>query len=284
MPTQKTRKHTETFYSGVNDELCPLFSGYEYCLPLHSAKCIRDHYLLCCVLDGYGRFCPGSAKNYRETEEYRMGAGETFLIPPHQFAFYEADRHEPWTYAWIGFSGRMAGVYLQNTDFASRPVVKTGTGIYRSICDLTDMTAQIERPHAAYMYASAAIWTILADLIRSASLPGASGRMNRYVEQAVGVIRTNYMKDLTVSGIADRLGISREYFCKIFREGTGKSPSRYLLQFRIEKACALLRESEYPVYLIAQYTGFSDHTYFSRRFHELTGKSPLEYRRYARGF
>ena len=54
------------------------------------------------------------------------------------------------------------------------------------------------------------------------------------------------------------------------------------MNFRIEKACAMLQESDYPVYLIAQHTGFSDKAYFSRKFHEHIGMPPLAYRKYVR--
>ena len=84
---------------------------------------------------------------------------------------------------------------------------------------------------------------------------------------------------LNISDIAAELGITREYFYTLFKNDTGKSPTQYLLDLRIEKACTMLRESDYPICLIAQHTGFSDNTYFSRKFHELVGVSPSAYRK-----
>ena len=83
----------------------------------------------------------------------------------------------------------------------------------------------------------------------------------------------------TVSDIAKRLSISREHFFAVFKADVGKSPSRYLLEYRIGKARELLMESRYPVHVIAQYLGFYDHAYFTKKFRETVGASPTVYRK-----
>lgn len=284
MDQESIYKEWESLYIGGNEELYPLFSGYQCCAPLHKSENIRDYYLLCCVQSGYGTFYNGSLKDYKENDEYRMGPGETFLITPGRLVSYKADEYEPWTYAWIAFSGRNAGKYLQSTDFHNKPVAVTGTKMYDRLYELTKTTGTMENDTLRYMYASAVLWTIMADMIHDAKQQDCSYRMNNYVETAVSIIRRRYDKNLNVSDIASALGISREYFYTLFKNDMGKSPSRYLLDFRIEKACAMLHESDYPVYLIAQHTGFSDKAYFSRKFHELVGMSPAAYRKYSREF
>ena len=282
--TELIHRERESLFTGSNDELYPLFAGYQCCPPLHHVETIRDHYLLCCVQSGYGTFYNGSLKDYKENEEYHMGPGEAFLITPGRLAVYCADEYEPWTYAWMAFSGRGAGKYLQNTDFHSKPVSNTGTELYHILCELTQTTLQTENTSLNYMYASAALWTVMANLIRNAGQQEHSRKINNYVETAISIIRRRYNKMLNVSDIAAELGLSREYFYTLFKHDTGKSPSRYLLDFRIEKACAMLHESDYPVYLIAQHTGFLDKAYFSRKFHEMVGMSPAAYRKYIRRF
>lgn len=65
----------------------------------------------------------------------------------------------------------------------------------------------------------------------------------------------------------------------LFKNDMGISPSKYLLEFRIERACVLLETSNCPINQIAQYTGFNSETYFSRKFKEIMGTSPKEYRK-----
>ena len=41
-----------------------------------------------------------------------LGAGEGFLVEPEVLTYYQADSEEPWSYLWIGFSGKYAKEYL----------------------------------------------------------------------------------------------------------------------------------------------------------------------------
>ncbi len=54
---------------------------------------------------------------------------------------------------------------------------------------------------------------------------------------------------------------------------------RYLLRYRIEKAAGLLLSTEKKAGEIATICGFSDISYFTRRFREINGCTPLEYRK-----
>lgn len=274
----------EALYTGSNNELYPLFSGHQTCPPLHQVETLRDHYLLCCVQSGYGTFYNGSLTDYKEKDEYRMGPGETFLITPGRLVSYIADENEPWSYAWIGFSGKSAGKYLNYTDFSHTPVVRTGTDLYDNILEITETAIALNDSQLRYLYASAALWTMIADLMQHSRHSDCPKKINNYTEKAVEIIRRSYNMSLNVSDIAAELGISREHFYTLFKNDTGKSPSQYLMDFRIEKACAMLHESDYPICLIAQHTGFSDKTYFSRKFHELVGMSPAAYRKQIREF
>ena len=254
-PTYGALRIREVLFVGSNDELYPMFSGHQPCPPKHDVKTIRDYYLLCCVQSGYGSFSVSASRDGSRWDEYRMGPGETFLIAPGKLVHYISDEYEPWTYAWIAFSGRSAGKYLGYTDFADKPVIHTGSGLYEKIRDLMETAALQESPELRYVIASSVLWSILADLMEVSDRGKHTGSMNNYVETAIGIIRRRYDTILNVSDIASEIGISREYFYTLFKKDTGKSPSRYLLDFRIEKACAMLHESDYPVYLIAQHTG-----------------------------
>lgn len=282
-PTYPSLKIREAlFSSNPADELYPLFSGHQPCPPRHSSDPIRDHYLLCCVKSGHGTFYNCSPKDIREDSGYWMGPGDIFMITPAKHVYYVADENDPWTYAWIAFSGRAAKKYMDRTDFSEKPVIHTELPLYERIYHLTETAISLRSSELRYMYAVSFLWKMLADLIASSSSVQTLPKPNDYVDRAVNIIRYRYHKDLTVSDIACELGISREYFYTLFKSHTGKSPSRYLIEFRIEKACALLYESDYPVYLIAEHTGFTDQTYFSRKFHEITGMSPAAYRKYSR--
>ena len=100
------------------------------------------------------------------------------------------------------------------------------------------------------------------------------------LEQVLNLIRKNYDQDLTLQQMSDMAGLSPKYFCRIFREMTEKSPIEYLNWFRINKACALLRETEDKLPDIAYNCGFNDFSYFIKTFRRYKGMTPLKYRNF----
>jgi transcriptional regulator GlxA family with amidase domain len=73
-------------------------------------------------------------------------------------------------------------------------------------------------------------------------------------------------------------GVSEAHFARSFKEAYGVPPHRYLLTRRIERATALLRESESSITEIAFQTGWSSLGTFGRTFRDITGESPGELR------
>ena len=65
---------------------------------------------------------------------------------------------------------------------------------------------------------------------------------------------------------------------KLFNEYLGEPPTKYLTNFRIQKAKMLLLQTNHKINEIALAVGFSDPLYFSNVFHKITGLSPREFR------
>ena len=74
-------------------------------------------------------------------------------------------------------------------------------------------------------------------------------------------------------------GVSPAHFARSFRAAFGVPPHRYQLTRRIERAAALLRETDLPVTEIALATGFSSAASLSRRYHDHFGLAPRDDRR-----
>jgi transcriptional regulator GlxA family with amidase domain len=73
-------------------------------------------------------------------------------------------------------------------------------------------------------------------------------------------------------------GVSEAHFARSFKEAFGLPPHRYLLTRRIERAKAMLRDTDTPVTDIALETGWSSLGTFGRVFRDITGESPGELR------
>ena len=69
-------------------------------------------------------------------------------------------------------------------------------------------------------------------------------------------------------------GVSEAHFARSFKEAFGIPPHRYLLTRRVERAKALLRETDLPISEIAFATGWGSLGTFGRTFRDITGESP----------
>lgn len=78
-------------------------------------------------------------------------------------------------------------------------------------------------------------------------------------------------------------GVSEAHFARSFKDAFGVPPHRYLLTRRIERATALLRDTELPITEIALETGWKSLGTFGRTFRDVTGESPGDFRARAQG-
>jgi AraC-like DNA-binding protein len=81
-----------------------------------------------------------------------------------------------------------------------------------------------------------------------------------------------------VNRLARVSGVSEAHFARSFKEAFGTPPHRYLLTRRLERALALLRETDTPIIDIAFATGWGSLGTFGRTFRDITGESPGEFR------
>ena len=85
-----------------------------------------------------------------------------------------------------------------------------------------------------------------------------------------------------VARLAEVGGVSPAHFARSFRQAFGLPPHRYLLTRRIERATALLRDTDQSITDIAFQTGWESLGTFGRTFRDIAGQSPAAVRRAAR--
>ena len=85
-----------------------------------------------------------------------------------------------------------------------------------------------------------------------------------------------------VQRLADASGVSQAHFARCFKQAFGVPPHRYLLTRRIERATALLRDTDMAITDIAFETGWESLGTFGRTFRDITGDSPGAVRSRAR--
>lgn len=107
------------------------------------------------------------------------------------------------------------------------------------------------------------------------SLPHADGnrmqRIHHYVEQ-------NYRRRIRLAEVAGQVHLSEQAFNRFFRKTMGRTFFTFLNEYRINRACQLLVETDWPVGQVAHTCGFPSLPFFHRQFKQITKSTPLQYR------
>ncbi len=91
-------------------------------------------------------------------------------------------------------------------------------------------------------------------------------------------IQQHYRERICLEDIGAAVHIGKSMTLQVFHQGIRQSPISYLIQFRLKQAAKLLVSTEKTIARIAEETGFESSTYFCRKFKELYGVTPKDYR------
>lgn len=103
-------------------------------------------------------------------------------------------------------------------------------------------------------------------------------KKKKSIEDALKYISAHYNEDITMNSVANVFFLNSSYFSKIFNEYVGQTFSEYITKVRMNYAKDLLKVSYLKVYEVAEKVGYTDYRHFSKKFKELMGISPIEYR------
>ncbi|MBO6637272.1 MAG: GlxA family transcriptional regulator [Roseitalea sp.] len=125
---------------------------------------------------------------------------------------------------------------------------------------------------------------MLTDRVRAATdrqrlpLRARLGVQNARVLSIIELMEANLSEPLSLLEIADHVGLSRRQIERLFRQEMGRSPARYYLEIRLDRARHLLVQSTMPVVEVAIACGFVSASHFSKCYRELYAKSPQQER------
>lgn len=100
----------------------------------------------------------------------------------------------------------------------------------------------------------------------------------RHQRLAIDYMLHRLADNISVEDVASACGISAGHFIKAFSQATGCTPHQWVLQRRVERAKALLRNN-LDIAFVASSCGFSDQSHFSRVFKKVTGLPPAKWRK-----
>lgn len=104
-------------------------------------------------------------------------------------------------------------------------------------------------------------------------------RLEKRLHQMLDYIHVHYSERITLDDLASTAVISKTEVMRCFKSIIGKSPIRYLMEYRLQQAAYLLLNTENTVQQIGECCAFEDNSYFAKSFRAMYQVTPAEYRR-----
>lgn len=274
-PTQK--------FALIGQQIEPLFIvllGEERCLPEHNYGPIcRDSHIFHFVISGKGTYKIGNKK-------YELHENQGFLIPQHALIQYTADKEEPWHYCWIQLKGNGARKYFNDLSLSeNNPIyhARPENDIYPQFLKILSHAQKINQYENNYYDLYGMIFQFMHTLQKYNADPPSSSPISiqqQYIQQAEYYLTEHYHQcDLTISEVAESIGLNRSYLSRIFKEKLKQSPQDYLIYLRMMHAKKLLINSMLPINIIARSVGYDNIFNFSKMYKKIHGVSPKKHQK-----
>jgi AraC-like DNA-binding protein len=121
--------------------------------------------------------------------------------------------------------------------------------------------------------------TVLAEVLHSERTDSMLPQELDWASHVCSLLEKDLMREKTMPAVAKTLKMSYESFRKRFTRIVGMSPARFRDSRIINQACRLMQETALSNKEIAYQLGFADECHFSHRFKQITGRSPLQFRK-----
>lgn len=260
------------FPKEMNADLSLSVFGHSITEPLHKAgPSVRSFYLIHFILEGEGDF-------YVQNVHHHLKKGQGFLIEPDHQTTYISDAEHPWTYIWVGFSGREAQNILYSIGLTQETPIFTcnqGERLKKYVFDMLEHNYSNQADSYRLLGMLYLFLSVIAESQKN-KIEAPTG--NVYVNHAVSYIQNHYSLSLTVEEISDYVGVNRSYLSSLFKKYTGLSPIKYLQNFRITRAEHMLRVTDLSIESIALSCGYQSAEAFHKIFRQLVGMSPKSFR------
>lgn len=261
-------------------DIALIHMGKETCKSYHAFSGTRDEYIIHFIVSGHGFYSANG-------NTWPLGPGQMFLIYPGEPVVYCADKNTPWTYVWVGFNGVGINTILKNCGFSKSRLILPAPAFDEYIGCFDDFFEHISLSFSDRLYRESVLLKLIAILsnhhtqLMLDSNPGKNNYgNNEYVNLAIDYINEMYKQNISVTDIADKIGITRSHLNLVFQKELNISVQGFLIDFRMHKAANLLVNTTMTVKEISNQVGYHDQLVFSKAFKKKFGMSPKNYRTY----
>ena len=207
--------------------------------------------------------------------------GSAVMIQCMDWHDYRTSSRENWVYDYIHFTGtalKNYAPYLLDSLHVLYPSEADKAMFINNF--QTIQSGELRNDPLSNSRAFAMIVNMLNALMEARNLPleTSGGGNTAALVPALEYIRNHYSGDMTVEYLSELCHLSKYYFIRMFHVATGESPYQYIIKYRINKAKALLANSQLSIEAISEQVGFANYSNFSHRFKRLNNVTPGAYR------
>ena len=255
-----------------NQSLAVIECGIQICHPGHTPpKLFYKDYSAHFILRGRGVFI-------KDGLSVELCAGQGFLITPGTSCMYIADEAEPWKYVYVSFRGADGDALVHNAGLDENNVIFDFPLDEDMVRDIYAMHSAGKKNEARGYDVTGYFLLVMSRLVKRASQGSLDRRPEQLVRAAKRYIEDHYSEDISVLNIAEHLRIDRTYLYRLFICCEGISPSDHLREVRLSAAERMLENDAIPISDVATSVGFSNLSYFYKRFKERYGVTPKRFR------
>ncbi|MDD3320692.1 MAG: AraC family transcriptional regulator [Paludibacter sp.] len=236
---------------------------------------VLNEYQLLYITDGNGVFTFGNSK-----QSCFITEGKMFFLMPGVWHTYKPIENSGWSEYWIGFKGDIIEKIVSEGFFLNRAPV-FNIGLNERIIDLYLKAIEIaNEERAGFQQALSGIVMHILGLMyyRDKTRDFEDEELINKINKAKVIMRESVYRNIGAEDIAKSLNISYSGFRKAFKEFTGTSPSKYMLELKLNEAKLLLSTSNQSIKEISYCLKFENPDYFPIFFKKRTGQTPGEYR------
>jgi AraC family transcriptional regulator of arabinose operon len=209
-----------------------------------------------------------------------VSAGQGMLLYPNERHAYMAVR-EPWEVAWVTWDGTQADAIMQSLQLRQTDVLHVSSP-ERTLLRCREATAVVQSADPLRTWrGSAVVYELLLDLAAYGSRAELRSKQ-QHAEQLAPVLalmEERSAEPLTLDMLAQRLGVTPQHACHLFRQALGMRPFEYLKRVRLRKAKELLlREPDLEVQQVGERVGYGHASYFIKLFKQQEGMTPAQFR------
>lgn len=214
----------------------------------------------------------GSMQLDQDGRHYEAKAGDLLIIDCYREHLYYTDTLTK--FIWLHFDGSTTRPWFDSLYSEFSSAIKANPGCQEQMLSILSGVKNSENEHIL----SKKIHSLMCDIFSFAKMQ-ISSKSSSIISDAKLYIEEHLAEDLTVKTIADVFHYSPAYFSKIFKDSTKLSPYEYILSRRIELAKRLLLQTNLPMDVVADKSGFHSVSRFICAFKQATNFTPLKFRK-----